>query len=335
MDKLLSISVAAFNSEKWIERCLDSFIIPEVIDEIEILIVNDGSTDRTDSIARKYSETYPNTFRLINKENGGHGSTINIAIMAAKGKYFKIVDSDDWVDKQGLITLVNQLRTVTVDAVCSTYYVVNADTYSKAQVFCVKKLSDSQFNKILTLNDIDVEKNFEMHALTFYTEILKKHFTPIDEKCFYVDLEYIAFYLDYVETILFSEVPVYCYLIGTNEQSINLNNKVKNRVQHLRVCKTLIKFYLNNSINPKNINRIILESIINEYRILLKIGNYYTSKYELMAFDSFLKKTSSKLYQESIHNGIQLKKETALIIWFLRKIRFHGYRVIHQILKKI
>ena len=101
--KILSISIAAYNAEKWIERCLDSFCIPEIAADIEVIIVNDGSTDHTEQYAHKYVVLYPDIFRLINKKNGGHGSTINVGIKKACGKYFKIVDADDWVEKEGLI----------------------------------------------------------------------------------------------------------------------------------------------------------------------------------------------------------------------------------------
>ena len=91
MSKILSVTIPTYNVEKYLKQCLDSFIIPEIIDDMEILIVNDGSTDSSPIIAKEYTEKYPDTFKLINKENGGHGSTINTGIANATGKYFKVV----------------------------------------------------------------------------------------------------------------------------------------------------------------------------------------------------------------------------------------------------
>lgn len=110
MNKILTISIAAYNIEKYVNETLDSFVIPEVMDDIEIILVNDGSKDGTGKLARSYESEYPNTFIIVDKENGGYGSTINTSVEIASGKYFKTVDGDDWVDRQGFIKLVEYLK---------------------------------------------------------------------------------------------------------------------------------------------------------------------------------------------------------------------------------
>ena len=97
-EKILTVTVPSYNVQAYLEDCLESFVNSEVMDDIEVLIVNDGSSDDTATIAERYVSKYENTFRLINKENGGHGSTINTGAREARGKYFKVVDGDDWVD---------------------------------------------------------------------------------------------------------------------------------------------------------------------------------------------------------------------------------------------
>ena len=106
MEKILTVTVPSYNVEKFLENTLDSFVDERVLDDIEVLIVDDGSKDKTAEIGRKYEEKYPDTFRVISKENGGHGSTINRGIGEAKGKYFKVVDGDDWVDQDGFAELI-------------------------------------------------------------------------------------------------------------------------------------------------------------------------------------------------------------------------------------
>ena len=93
--KSLTILIPVYNTEKYIKRCLDSLLVPEVLDDIEIIVVSDGSKDHSAEIVREYVERYPDTIILIDKENGGHGSTINAGIAAATGKYFRVLDSDD------------------------------------------------------------------------------------------------------------------------------------------------------------------------------------------------------------------------------------------------
>ena len=139
--KTLSISIAAYNAEKWLSKCLDSFCVPDVMDYLDVIIVNDGSSDGTSEVACKYITAYPDTFRLINKDNGGHGSTINASIPNAIGKYYKIVDADDWVENDGLIDLINKLNSIDADVVYSPYYKVNADDFGKTKVFGMEKNS--------------------------------------------------------------------------------------------------------------------------------------------------------------------------------------------------
>ena len=106
MQKVISFSIAAYNIEVYAKQLLDSFIDEKTMDEIEVLIINDGSNDQTVNICQEYVNKYPNVFRLINKENGGHGSTINKGIKIAKGKYFKPIDGDDWIKTTNLPKII-------------------------------------------------------------------------------------------------------------------------------------------------------------------------------------------------------------------------------------
>ena len=127
-DKILTVSVAAYNVEDCLGRCLDCFASTEVFNELEIIVVNDGSKDGTASLAQSYADRYPDVIRLIDKENGGHGSTINASIRAAAGRYYKVVDADDWVDKEGFEKLVRFLRDCDRDLVINPYHFIDAST---------------------------------------------------------------------------------------------------------------------------------------------------------------------------------------------------------------
>ena len=109
-NKMLTVSVAAYNVASFLRETLESCVIPEVLDDLEVIVVNDGSTDETARIAEEYQKRYPLTFRLINKENGGYGTTVNRSIEEAKGKYFKLLDGDDRFNQKGLRQLVEFLR---------------------------------------------------------------------------------------------------------------------------------------------------------------------------------------------------------------------------------
>ena len=127
-EKILTIVIPSYNVEEYLDECLQSFINSSVMNDVEVLIINDGSLDSTPDIAIKYQEQYPDTFRLINKENGGHGSTINTGVAEAKGKYFKVVDGDDWVNTQSFVELVMRLKKTDIDLVASQYTWINHTT---------------------------------------------------------------------------------------------------------------------------------------------------------------------------------------------------------------
>lgn len=324
--KTLSISVAAYNAEKCLATCLDSFMISEIMEDIEVLIINDGSTDGTAKIAEKYVSQYPSTFILINKENGGHGSTINTGIKAASGKYFKLVDADDWVEKEGLIRLVNKLKSIDADAVLSPYYKVYAGSMNKEMIYSIKGFNEP-IDEVLDIDSVQSEFALCMHGLTYRTTLLQKNFIAIDEHCFYVDMEYLVFYFRLVKSILISDVPVYDYLVGTNEQSVNISNMIKRREQHLRVCKQIINYY-HGQENTKIVQNIIDDMINVEYLVLLAIPDFKQSKSELLSFEKYLK-DKGDIYISTVANEIRAKKETAYVIRFLRKTHYCGFRFIH------
>ena len=135
MEKLLTIVVPAYNVEKYIKNCLDSFIDLSVLRSLEILIVDDGSTDSTASLAHTYEQKYPYSFKVLSKENGGHGSTINYAIPRATGKYFKVVDGDDWLDKSLLPQFVQLLKHTHSDVI-STWWMIGQRRSQSAERQC-------------------------------------------------------------------------------------------------------------------------------------------------------------------------------------------------------
>ena len=119
--KILSIAVPVYNTEKYLRRCVDSMLVSSILENIEIILVNDGSKDGSINIMNEYKEKYPNTVVVIDKENGGHGSTINAALKVATGKYFRVLDSDDWFDSYNFEIFVNKLKDEDTDLVITNY----------------------------------------------------------------------------------------------------------------------------------------------------------------------------------------------------------------------
>lgn len=301
-NKILTISVAAYNSEKWLSRCVESFINTNVLDKLDVIIVNDGSTDKTLEIAQKYHAKYPDSIRYIDKPNGGHGSTINVSIDAAKGRYYKIVDSDDWVEKEGLERLVACLEKTHIDVVINPYNVVNADTGKKTY----NKLFVHDFKipdgKKLKVSQLPKDYIFSMHQLTIRTDLLKNRDWEIDEHCFYVDLEYIVFAMARIEYGCYFTFPVYDYLLGTAEQSSNLTNMIKRRDQHLKMCKSLVNYWKSHKKEYKEKEfciRRISRALYSQYLIYWAMDPEEAVQ-ELRNFDRWIRKTVPERRKEAI-----------------------------------
>ncbi len=299
MEKILTISIAAYNAESDISRCLDSLINSGVLEKLDVVVVNDGSKDQTSKIVKEYVEKYKDSIHMIDKENGGHGSTINSSIKVAEGKYYKILDSDDWVDSNNLAKLVCYLEANNVDLVLNPYHEVAYSDHS------VKKMVEMERNQLEYEIKYDIKKLSEkcvlfMHSLTFKTDVIKKMGSIIDEHCFYVDMEYSIFPMLYVRNFVYLDYSVYQYLLGSQTQSMNIQNMIKRREQHLKVIKRLIEFYNNNEsklcINLRNIIRLRIKyAVYQQYKIYFSMSEK-NALLEVKKFDSWLKKANLDLY---------------------------------------
>ncbi len=127
MKKLLTVAIPAYNISEYIDKIIDSLLSTEKKNCLEILIVNDGSKDNTLELAKEYESKNEEIIRVIDKKNGGHGSTINAAIKIASGKYFKVIDGDDWVDSKQLDLLLEKLEEIEDDMLVCGYTQVTSD----------------------------------------------------------------------------------------------------------------------------------------------------------------------------------------------------------------
>lgn len=332
--KILTISIAAYNSEKYLVKCLDSLTGCKTLDKVEILVINDGSTDLTQVIAEEYQDRYPESIIVVNKENGGHGSTINCAIKLATGIYFKIVDADDWVSSEGIDNLVRFLEKATVDLVLNPYTNVDINGEITKIKPCLKLANAIEYDKVYGIKEVQNAINLQIYTSTFRTEILKSIKQPISEHCYYVDVEYVLYPIQDVHTVVFFNYVIYRYLLGTSDQSVNMSNKIIRRDQHMHVTKTVIEFYYSQK-EKKNMNGItliynrVVGMIRNQYEIYFGMKDTKTSKKELMQFDHYLKNECFDMYCDV---SVQDKYMSKYLIVFFRKMNFHGYGLVIRLL---
>ena len=311
--KILTITVPAYNAEKYLDRCLQSFLVPEILDALEVLVINDGSRDSTSDIASRYVNQYPDTFHLINKKNGGHGSGINCGIAHATGKYFKIVDADDWLNTEVLAQYIGLLRTVDTDIVASDFVCVQDGSFRVMRT--LKAVSeDSQYGHIYRISHGEVEKVIMMHSLTVRTECLKKITVPIDEHCFYVDMEYVMYPIPYADTVYYDHHVLYMYLLGRTGQSMDVKKKIENIDQHLHVLHSMEKYYSAGYTSDPNKKKYMARcaAIIVEDHFQIYISEGYKSEAikGLRKFDQKLKADYPDIYAATQKKSISLLRKT-------------------------
>ena len=237
MNKVLSVCVPSYNMEEYLNRCIDSFIVPEVLDRLELIIVNDGSTDGTLSIANEYKEKYPQSILVINKPNGHYGSCVNASLKVATGKYFRIVDADDWVDSEALVEFVEKIEKIDVDCVCTRYTTHNIP----GNTLVVKEIDVNGFGEIQSLNNVNYPtQNLNMHSLTYKLEFLREINYVQTEGICYTDTEYVYYPLIAAQTIYFMDLSLYQYFLGREEQSVSAISYKKNMTHLLLLSEKLI-----------------------------------------------------------------------------------------------
>lgn len=264
-EKSLTIIIPAYNSELYLERAVDSLL---GYADLDIIIVNDGSTDNTEKIASKYVKLYPETIRLLNKPNGGHGSAINLALQAACGKYVKVLDSDDYFQAQALEALLDLLanfrqRKTYPDLIFTDYtleilkqnYRQNCSKFSPAELY--PKQRDKKFfyidnklghvlpqNKHFTWRDVkkwSFRDLLIMHTLCYRLDFLRGMALQLPEGVFYEDNYYSLVPLQTVKSIYYLPVNLYMYYIGRPGQSVNLSKIIKNYKHQVKVIKAMLK----------------------------------------------------------------------------------------------
>ena len=326
MEKLLSVSVAAYNVERYLDKTLESCVIPKGMEVLEVIVVNDGSKDRTADIAQQYVDRWPDTFRLINKENGGYGSTVNTGIAAANGKYFRLLDGDDWFDGEALVQFLQNLEDTTEDMVVTPFQrVFESDGHIE--------LRDETPNGYLgscRFEDLPDRCWFTMHAVTYRTEILKNHPIQLTEHCFYTDQEYDLLPLRWIRTVHFLPHALYCYRIGREEQSVSVKGLEKHYKEQTIVLKKLYDTYAHVSQRKNKVDNYVFDYFIKRTRFhirsMLVITPTKEHKQELMDFMSYLKNQQPELYREEIRNSRMVK---ALVY-----SRYLMYRPLHYKKKK-
>lgn len=324
MEKVLTIVIPAYNMEEYLSRCLDSVMLPDLETDLEVLVINDGSKDSTLTIAHEYEKRYDSILRVIDKPNGGWGSAINIGIEQASGTFFKILDSDDWFDSDALrdfCKLLREIEDTEVDLVASSSVTYCVDKIESEYVF-PKSICD----QIIPYSEYLIREDYTgtpMATISYRTSILRDNNIHLVDR-YYADIDYILTPLINVRAIWLTQINIYRYFRGREDQSTSVESYKRHIDDYLKVnCKLMEYFsdkeavmltpikdmYLSNCRGPVRFSYIILMSP--RYG-----GDDPANEPKLKDFDTFVKAHNTYLYEWA---GKATFRKVIPFVWIWRK----------------
>lgn len=303
MDKLLTIVVPSYNVEATLRQTVESLLVPdqELRHLLDVLIVNDGSKDGTLALAKQLEAENPGIVRVWDKENGGHGSTINVGIDHGYGKYLKIVDGDDWLETDVLELYLRVLSETDADVVATDYY----RYFTNDRVRKAVKSSQLPYDKLLQFSEVWDDYTFFMLSLSVKTELLRQQRHHIDERCYYVDVEFDTLVALVAETILYVDMKLYVYRLQNGGQSVSVQGWMKHYPEHERVVFSMISWFNElSAVQPELMDKIgyiekrLVRSAGGHYKVGLDFSGEERKEYlkHLKVYDAKLKQAGSRVY---------------------------------------
>ncbi len=297
--KLISFAVCCYNSEKYMSKCIESLL--KGGDDVEIIIVDDGSKDGTGKIADDYLEQYPSIIKVIHQENQGHGGGVQNSLALATGKYFKVVDSDDWVNEDAYQKFLEALRNDQDDV----------DLYITDYVYCVKgeetevisyksNFPENKVTSFSKMKPLNLHKYLTIHSCAHKTELLKSLNLEIPKKTFYDDNYLIYMPLAHIKKVKYLNLPLYDYYIGRPDQSVQKQVAISRYKDYVKIAKiTFPKYKLRDYRKDRKLFRLL----VHQYRIILAEALIHMrqakgkeAKADFKEFKKYLKSIDKKQY---------------------------------------
>ncbi len=341
MDKVISFAIPSYNSEAYLHRAVNS-ILPGG-EDVEILIIDDGSTDQTAAIADDYAQRYPTIVRAIHKPNGGHGSGVNRGLQEATGMYYKVVDSDDFLDEQALKDLIVTIKRHITKGLAADLYITNF-IYDHIEDRTQSTRSwKRQFpeDRLFTWKEAGAFYAYEvllMHSLTFKTQVLRSYGLTLPEHTFYVDNYFAYAPLPQVTSLYYLNVDLYHYVIGRADQSVTLANITKRYNQQIRVMQLMADAYTYDEIMSmeKGLQKYMLHCLgaimMNTMMFCCSGGNSDERKQAYHDLWTHIMEKDPKLYHHLVSKGMP-----ALVKWMPWKLRgssmLIGYKALCKMIK--
>ncbi len=328
MQKLLTIVVPVYKVEQYINKCLDSCIIyradgsldEEKMGQLEVIIVNDGTPDRSAEMSREYTVRYPQTFRQIDQENRGHGGAWNTGLKEATGKYLRFLDSDDWLTN--LDKLMSLLATTNVDLICNHRYDYFVETQSKEL-----KENFGKYNEIIDVQKIE-PYSFADHigmvnfwTTTYKTSLLQPLYPLFKEHIRYDDSILFTIPIIKASNYMLIDYPVYNYLLGRNGQSVD-NYQIRLHIDERVIA---YKYLYERTIKENkgtDLPYAVNHAIIGQLLLLMDLCSRYTykdCKRLRLIIPSYVPHNNEELNKSKVYN--RYLKLPLPLFYFIQKLR--------------
>lgn len=226
--KALTFVIPAYNSAQFLDKCIPSMLVNEILSKLEIIVVNDGSKDATAEAAQKYCDAYPDVVRLISQENKGHGGALNTGCAAARGKYLKVIDADDWIVSENLPKLIALLEETESDVVLTHHHTIDIGTGEIKHWRSYPKVFGRPYTFAEIMSDWrSFDRSLTFHGITYLTAFYQEFGHHLLERVFYEDHEYATYPCCYAQSITPFDLFLYEYRIGDVNQSVSNSNQLK------------------------------------------------------------------------------------------------------------
>lgn len=336
--KTISFAVPCYNSADYMDKCIESLL--KCGDDVEILIVDDGSTkDDTAAKADEWQKRHPGIIRAIHKENGGHGSAVNAGLAEATARYFKVVDSDDWLDEDAMVEVMRYLRLQMefkdpTDLVIANYVYEKVHEGTRTVMRYKNVFPEGYEFGWDEVGRFGPSQYLLMHSVIYRTELLRDMNLQLPEHCFYVDNIFVYEPLPQVESMYYLDVDMYRYFIGREDQSVNESVMMGRIDQQLRVTRTMIDAVDVMAIEEKRLRQYMenyLAMMMCICSVFLRMRNTSEDEEKRDAIWRYLKEADAALYRRIRTNLLNLG--TNLPTEAGRRAGLGGYHIAQKVFK--
>ena len=306
--KLLTVAIPCYNSQDYMEHAVETALVGG--EDVEIILVNDGSSDKTAEIADRLQKEHPTIVRAIHQENGGHGAAVNTGLANASGLYYKVLDSDDWFDRGAFLKILDVLRSFVEDGSGVDMLLANY-VYEKPSLHKHKVIRyDGVFpeNQVFTWNDVKrfkISQNILMHSVIYRTKMLRDCQLELPRHTFYVDNIFVYNPLPFVKKMYYVNADLYRYFIGRDDQSVNEKVMIKRIDQQIRVNKLMVNAYINCKSTNKHLKKYMfsyLDIITTISSIMLIRANTEESLQKKKELLEYIKTEDKQVYRKLRHS---------------------------------